>query len=335
MGVNLSPIIQREEISFSDLKGKKIALDAFNTLYQFLSSIRGPDGTPLQDSQGRITSHLQGLFSRSLNLMAKGLKLVYVFDGAPPEMKSKEIESRVSRKEDAEKKFADAVESEDLDAMYKYSKQFVKLDSAMVEEAKELVKALGLPCIQAPSEADAQITYMCKNGDVDYAASTDYDCVLLGVPSLIRNLTLSQKRRTSGGKYVSTFLELIKTRDVLAALDLTQDQLVTLGILVGTDYNPGGVKGLGPKKSLKLVKEKSIEEIFAEVSFDWKKIFSWFKEPSWSPDYSLSFGTVDVEKVKAILVDKHEFSEERIVSLIDKYLAEVKKNDHGSLNEFF
>lgn len=335
MGVNLKDIIPRKEIKFEDLKGKRIAVDAFNSLYQFLSSIRGPDGTPLQDSKGFVTSHLQGLFSRSLNLMSKGIKLIYVFDGDPPELKSKERELRKDRKDSAEDKYQEAMDEDDIDSMYKYSKQFIRLNAEMISEAKELIIALGLPCVQSPSEADAQIVHLCKKGDADYAASTDYDGVLLGVPALIRNLTLSQRRRITGGRYVQTFLELIKSKEVLKSLELNQDQLIALGILVGTDYNPGGVKGIGPKKALKAVSSKSFSEIFSNVSFNWKEIFDWFKNPLVDDNYSLVWKEIDVSKVKEILVDRHEFSEERVISLIEKHRKEMSKNDHGSLSEFF
>ena len=338
MGVNLGDIIIRKEISFEYLRNKIVAVDAFNCLYQFLASIRGADGTPLKDSNGNITSHLQGLFSRSLNLMAKGIKLVYVFDGEPPELKYGEIEGRIERKEGAVKKYKEAVDSEDIENMYKYSKQSLRLTKEMIMEAKELVEALGLPCIQAPSEADYQMAYMCKEKDVDFIASTDYDGLLLGAPKLVRNLTLSQKRKVPGGKYVTTFLELITLSDILKELDLGQDQLIALGILVGTDYNPTGVKGIGPKKALALVKKhKNAESIFAEVKpdFDWKIIFELFKHNEVLEKYRLEWKGLDIARIKEILIEKHEFNEERINSLIEKYKNDNKQADQKGLSDFF
>jgi flap endonuclease-1 len=337
MGVNLGNIIVKKEIDFSYLKNKKVAVDAFNCLYQFLASIRGADGTPLKDSNGNITSHLQGLFSRSLNLMSKGIKLVYVFDGEPPELKYSEIKSRVERKEEAVKKYKEAIDSEDIENMYKYSKQSLRLTKEMVEESKKLIEALGLPFIQAPSEADYQMTYMCQNGDVDFIASTDYDGLLLGAPKLVRNLTLSQKRKVPGGKYVTTFLELITLNDVLKELNINQDQLIALGILIGTDYDPSGVKGIGPKKALALVKKhRGVEEIFNEVEcdFDWKEIYKLFKDPIVSKKYKLEWDSLDIKKIKDILVDRHEFNEERIMGLIEKYKEENKDLDQKGLCEF-
>ena len=151
MGVDLGKIVSRNEIKFEDLKGKIVGVDAFNALYQFLSSIRGADGSLLQDSKGNITSHLQGLFSRTLNLMGKGIKLVYVFDGESPELKFEEREARQARKAEAKSKYEEAVDDEDISLMNKFSKQFVRLEGDMIEESKRLLRAMGIPVVQAKS----------------------------------------------------------------------------------------------------------------------------------------------------------------------------------------
>src|SRR3989338_5556285 len=235
MGVNIGSVVSRHEIGFGDLKHKIVGVDAYNALYQFLSSIRGYDGSYLMDEKGNVTSQLQGLFNRTLNLMSKGVKLVYVFDGEPPKLKFSENEFRKERKAIAEAKFVEASDDDNLDEMYKYSKQFMKLTKNMVEESKKLISAMGLPVVQAPSEAEGQVAYLCREGLVDYSASQDYDSLLFGAPRLVRNLTLSQKRRIRGGKTVFTFLELVKLDEVLKELQLNQEQLIALGILCGTD----------------------------------------------------------------------------------------------------
>ena len=217
MGVNISSLLPIKEIKFEDLKNKVVGVDFFNVAYQFLSSIRGYDGTPLHDSHGQVTSHLQGILARSLNLMSKGIKLVYVVDGESPELKHMEVEERNARKNEAEAKYKEAKDKENLDEMYKYSKQFLRFEDNMIEESKELIEALGIPVVQAPSEAEGQIAYMNRNGDVWGCGSQDADSLLFGAPRLIRNLTLSQKR-TVRGKTVYTFLELIELNEVLEKL---------------------------------------------------------------------------------------------------------------------
>ena len=238
MGIKLTPLIPRKEISFDDLKGKKIAIDASNMLYQFLSSIRQRDGTLLMDSHGNVTSHLMGIFSRLTNLMNRGIKLAVIFDGKPPLLKLKQQEERAYRKVVAEEKMRKALEEEEEEEAYKYAKQTSRLTREIVEESKELVSALGMPVIQAPSEAEAQAAFICEQGDVWAVASSDVDCLVYGATRMIPNLTLSQKRKLPSGGYIITAPEIIELKDVLNNLGIDKDQLLVLGILVGSvDHN--------------------------------------------------------------------------------------------------
>src|SRR3989344_2110871 len=230
MGIKFTGLVPRKEISFDDLKGKKIAIDASLMLYQFLSSIRQKDGTLLMDSNGNITSHLVGINSRVTNLMQKGLKLCFVFDGEPPKLKEKEKENRSKRKDIAREKFAEAEEEGDIDRMNRYSKQTIKLSWEMCEEAKELIKAFGLPVIEAPSEAEAQASQLCKEKSVWAVGSNDVDSLLFGTPRLIQNLTLSNRRRLQSGLYKEISPQLIELKEVLDSLEINKEELILLGI---------------------------------------------------------------------------------------------------------
>lgn len=343
MGVQISDIIPRKEIELKDLKGKTIAIDAFNALYQFLTSVRQADGTPLMDSKGRITSHLSGLFYRNINLLQEGIKPVYVFDGTPPELKQKEIEKRIEAKEIARQKFEEAKEKGEEDEMRKYSAQTVKLTSEIIEESKELLKAMGIPVIQAESEGEAEASLLCKAGLVWAAASQDYDAVLYGTPRLLRNLTLSRKRKTSSGLLVDTKIELVEYQNVLDQLQLDSEQLICIAILVGTDYNPGGVKGIGQKRALEIVsKNKYPIKIFEYIQnsekysldFDWQAVFKQFKDFRAKHTEKIKFEKADKQKIIEILVNKHEFTQDRIDSALEKMdLIEEAKKQKG-LNEF-
>ncbi len=341
MGVNLGEIVPKKEIDFNYLKNKSVGVDAFNAIYQFLSSIRGQDGNYLMDSKGRVTSHLQGLLSRNLNLMSKGIKLAYIFDGEAPKLKFKEQIRRSDRKIIAEQNYKEALSEQDLDEMYKYSKQFIRLDNNMIEESKELVSALGIPVVQAKSEAEGQIAFMCKNNLVDFSASQDYDSILFGAPRLVRNLTLSQKRKVRGGKIVYTFLELIESKEVLKELKLNQEQMIILGILTGTDFNPGGAKGIGPKKALKLIGEhktfNDFDKIFEklEVDFDWKEVYDIFVNLPIEEKINLKWNVINEEKVIKLLVDKYEFNLERVNNMLNKYKEENKNSNQKGLGDFF
>lgn len=327
MGIKLTSLINKKEINFEDLIGKKVAIDASNMLYQFLASIRQADGTLLMDSKGRPTSHLVGIFSRLSNLMEKGIKICVCFDGKPPMLKVAEREEREHKKRVAEEKFLSAKEEENVENMLKYSKQMIRLTWEMIDESKELISAMGMPVIQAPSESDAQISYMCRQGDVDYIASSDMDCLLYGAPKIITNLTLSQKKKLPKGGYVRITPELIVLKNVLEDLGINQDQLIVIGILVGTDYNEGIFK-IGPKTALKLVKQyKNFDELFKEVKaeFNWKQVYAIYKSMPVMENYQLKWKDVDEERIKKLLIDKHEFQEERVEST----LAKLRKREKG------
>ena len=334
MGLNIKDIIPRKEIEISDLKGKILCVDAFNILYQFLSTIRQQDGTPLMDNKKRVTSHLSGIFYRNVNLLSEGLKLVYVFDGEPPELKGKTHKNRSESREVAKGKYEKARQSEDISGMRKYSSQFVRLEDNMIKESKELLQAMGIPVVQAPSEGESEAAYLCKIKEEVYAsASQDYDSLLFGAPKLIRNLTLARKRKTFSG-WIEVKPEIIELERVLNLLEINLDQLICLGILIGTDYNPKGIPGIGQKRALQIVQKykqpvlifESVEEqIYSlpeEDRFDWKEVFRLFHQPDVvSADFE--FGKIDEDKIKEILVGEHDFSEDRIEKQLDK-LRELK-----------
>jgi len=337
MGLKISEIIPKKEISLDSLKNQRIAVDSSQMLYQFLSSIRQRDGTPLTNSQGKITSHLVGLSSRIPTLMIKGLKLVFVFDGEPPKLKFKEKEAREQRKQIAEKKLKEAQRQEDLESIQKYSKQVTRLEKSIIQDSKDLLSAFGLPIIQAPSEAEAQAAFMAEKKDVDYVASNDYDALVYGSPKLLLSLTLAQRKKLPSGLYVSVKPELIELKRVLKELELNKDQLLILAILIGTDYNRGGIKGIGPKNALRLVKKyKNFDKLFKELkpNFSWKEIYAVFKSMPIMKNYQLNWKNPDEEKIKKILVDKNDFSEERINKMLKKLLEYKKHKQQRKLGEF-
>lgn len=334
MGLQIGEIIPKKELEFSQLKNKTIAVDAFNAIYQFLTTIRQPDGTPLKDSNGNVTSHLSGLFYRNMSLILEGIKIIYVFDGEAPELKTKTREARKLVKEKAKEKYDQAVKEKDIDSMGKYARSEVYLDEQKIKESKELLLAMGIAIVQAPGEGEAEASQLAKQLDIYAVASQDYDCLMFKAPLLIQNLSLSRKRKTRTG-YTEVHPQVIELKNVLKELNINQEQLITLGILCGTDYNPGGVKGLGPKKSLKIVREfKTKEKIFKaleeneefekyEIDFDWKPIYEEIEHPNINKNPKINFPKINPEKIKEILL-KHEFSEKRINSQLDK-LDELKK----------
>ena len=330
MGLQISEIINKKQIQFSDLKGKTIAVDAFNAIYQFLTTIRQPDGTPLKDSSGNVTSHLSGLFYRNMNLILEGVRLIYVFDGEPPELKAETWRIRKEAKDLAKRKYEEARAEEDIESMGKYARSETHLDKQKIKESKELLQAMGIAVVQAPGEGEAQASYLAQQKEVYAVASQDYDCLMFKAQKLIQNLSMSRKRKTISG-YVEIFPQVIELHEILKELEINQEQLICVGILCGTDYNPGGVKGIGQKKALQVVKEyKTKEKIFGaigneekykkySVDFDWEAIYDEIESPKIDKKAKIEFPKLDKEKIKKILL-KYEFSEERI----DNQLAKLE-----------
>ncbi|MCQ5377748.1 MAG: flap endonuclease-1 [Candidatus Methanomethylicia archaeon] len=326
MGVNLRDLISPSPITLEGLKGRVIAIDAYNALYQFLAIIRQPDGSPLMDSRGRVTSHLSGAFYRTANLLEAGIRPVFVFDGKPPEMKAEESRRRASVKEKAMVEYKEALERGEIAEAKKYAAMTSKLTKDMVTSVKDLLEAMGVPWIQAPSEGEAQASYMTRKGDAWATVSQDYDSLLFGAPRLVRNLTISGRRKLPGKPvYVEVEPEIVKLEDTLSQLGITMEQLIDLGILLGTDFNPDGFKGIGPKRALKIMKEfGSIEAaveggaIQADERLDLKAIKEIFLNPTTTPDYRLEWGKVRGEDVVKILCDEYDFSKERVGAALER-----------------
>ena len=326
MGVNLGDIAPGETIEVDHLSGRIIAVDGYNMLYQFLSIIRQPDGTPLMDSKGRITSHLSGLFYRTCKLLEKGIKPVYVFDGKPPEVKARELMERETRKKRAEEKYKEAVERGNLEEARVYAQQTTRLTKDMVDQSKKLLDLLGLPWVQAPSEGEAQAAYIAKKGDAWASASQDYDSLLFGTPVLIRNLGITGRRKLPRKNiYVEIKPEKIVLNTLLENLGLTREQLIDLAILVGTDFSTG-VKGIGPKKALKLVLEgKTADEVYREHGLDPDEVEaarSIFLNPNVTDDYEIKFREPDLDGLLDYMVAEFNFSEERVKNAVERVKKE-------------
>jgi flap endonuclease-1 len=340
MGVDLGEIIPRRKVELSTLSGKKVAVDAYNTLYQFLAIIRGIGGEHLRDSSGRVTSHLSGLFYRSINLMELNVKLVYVFDGKPPEMKTEEVERRRKARQEATRKYDVAVAAGDMEGARRYAEASTVLRRDMVQDSKRLLDAMGIPWVDAPSEGEAQAAVMAAEGTVDVVASQDHDSLLFGAPLLARNVTISGRRRLpSKNIFIEVEPETISLSETLSQLNITREQLVDLGILVGTDFNPDGFKGVGPSRALKYLRSYgSLERIEpireALSSVDYESIRKLFLSPPATPEVRPAWREYRAEAVRSFLVDEHTFSPERVDAASKRVLgSETSKSE--SLEKWF
>lgn len=342
MGVDLGDLVEREEIEFADLNDKEIAVDAMNTLYQFLSIIRQRDGTPLKDSSGNITSHLSGLFYRNINMLENNIRPVYVFDGEAPDLKDKETTKRRKKREEAREKWKKLKDEGKISEAYSKATQSSKLTSDMIKESKRLLDAMGIPYVQAPSEGEAQAAYMTHSyypGDIYAVGSQDWDSLLFGAEIMVKNLTTRKTRKTSSGGRKEISTERIELENVLEQLDISREKLIWMGVLMGTDFNPDGVHGIGPKTALKLVREyDSWNKLFEDDKVEWEsetdpeKIIGLFQDPPVA-DIDYSYGEPDEEKIKEILVDDHDFSEDRVRSGLND-LEDALSSRQSGLDSF-
>ncbi len=295
------------------------------------------------DGAGHVTSHLSGLLYRTMNFIKLGIKPVYVFDGKPPVLKKREIARRINVKKKAEKKYQKALSEGRLEDARMYSQATARLTNFMVEDSKRLLILMGIPWIQAPSEGEAQIAYMASSGKVWAAASQDYDALLFGASRLVRNIAISGRRKLPRKKvYVKVEPEIIVLEQMLKKLDISLEQLVVLAILVGTDFNPNGIKGIGPKRALSLVrKHRTFEAVVKQFDaslfpVDPQEIMDIFLKPKVTTDYHLSWQKPDLEGVVTFLCDERDFSEKRVRSTIEKMAVAFEKQEKKtSLDKWF
>lgn len=335
MGVDISVLVEGKEIEILELSGRKIAMDAFNVMYQFISIIRDRmTGEPLRDSKGRVTSHLSGLLYRNTRLIENGIKPVFVFDGKPPAFKRTTIERRSERKEEAKRKWEDAVKRGE--PAISYAQASSKLTDEMVDNAKKLLDLMGIPWVQAPSEGEIQCAFMCQQGSVWASGSQDYDSLLVGSPKLVRNLSITGRRKVPKKDiYIQVKPELIDLDLMLDRLQLTQEQLIILGILVGTDYSDG-VRGVGPKTALKIVKEhKNLNTVLKNVEWESEtsaeKIYDFFLNPPVQDKYNIKWEEPEAERLKSFMVDEHDFSSDRLDKVIERLQSAQEKGRQSSL----
>jgi flap endonuclease-1 len=328
MGVAISELIPRKQIALADLAGKRIAIDALNMIFQFLAIIRDRfTGQPLRDHEGRITSHLSGLLYRTLTYLEAGIKPIFVFDGPHPDFKARTVAKRRERREAARLKWEEAVRVGE--EAIKYAQAATSFDDDVLESSAELLDLMGVPWVQAPSEGEAQCAWMCRKRLVYATASQDFDSLLFGSTRLVRNLSVTGKRKLPGRKeYIEVTPELIELHEVLENLGLTRNQLILVGLLIGTDYHRG-IRGIGPKKALKLVQEnRTLKKIMAKVDFsgdvDIGQAYEFFLAPPHREDVSLKCRRADRKRLLEFLVDRHDFLADRMEKAVARLMATCK-----------
>ncbi|MBU0591698.1 flap endonuclease-1 [Candidatus Micrarchaeota archaeon] len=345
MGVDLGDLAVRNNISLKSLSGKIVAIDAFNMLYQFLASIRQEDGTPLMDYKGNVTAHLSGLFYRTSKLLENGMRPVYVFDGKAHSFKSRVQKERSDAKKIAEKKWKEALELEKYEDARKFAQATSRLTSEMIEESKLLLKAMGVPVVQAPSDGESQASTMVQKGIAYATASQDYDALMFGSPKLVRNISITGRRKVPRqNRFILVEPEEIDLQHTLSSLEINREKLIMIGILSGTDFNEG-VKGVGAKTGLKIVKQtNSLAEVISyvrekykyEFEVDIEEVFNFFLNPPYNEVDKLKWEGIDSDSLKKMLVEQHDFSEDRVERTIESVKKMAKEQaSQSKLDQWF
>ncbi|KAF1973397.1 flap endonuclease 1 [Bimuria novae-zelandiae CBS 107.79] len=320
--------------------GRKVAIDASMSIYSFLIAVRS-DGQQLMNESGETTSHLMGLFYRTLRMVDNGIKPLYVFDGAPPKLKSGELAKRFQRKTEAQAAQEEAKETGTAEDIEKFARRTVRVTREHNEECRRLLKLMGIPYIVAPTEAEAQCAVLARGGKVYAAASEDMDTLTFNTPILLRHLTFSEQRK-------EPILE-IHLDKVLEGLDMKREQFVDLCILLGCDYvDP--IKGVGPSTALKLIREhgtleKVVEHMKANTKYtipeDWPFANArlLFLEPDVrpadDPECDFKWEAPDVEGLVKFLVEEKHFNEDRVRSGAAKLQKNLKSAQQARLEGFF
>jgi len=349
MAVDFSKLIVKRKIALEELKDNIVAVDAYNTLFQFLSIIRQSDGTPLMDSHGNVTSYLSGLFYRSVELIQNDIRLVYVFDGIPSMLKQKTIEARMRRRNEALKAWQTAKEAGEIEEARAHAQASTRIDKNIVDGAKTLLDMMGIPYINAPSEGEAQASHMAKKGIVDAVVSQDYDTLLFGAPRILRNINISGKRKLPRKNvYITIEPEEVNLGETLKQLGVSQEQLIWIGILLGTDFNDG-IKGVGPKTALKIatsahsiseVKDYVKSKYSTEFELDIREVERLFLDPEVSDvDREYILSEVDEQPDQAGLIrfmcDEHDFSRDRIEKYVSALASKKSSAKQRGLSAWF
>ena len=340
MGLDLKSLLIRKKTKLESFTNKIVAIDAYNAIYQFLAIIRGPEGLHLTDAEGHVTSHITGLFYRNINFLSLGIKPVYVFDGKPPSLKSAEIEHRKQIKKDATVKYERAVSEGKMDDARKFAQQTTSMKDGMVEDSMHLLDLFGIPYIQAPSEGEATAALLTTTGHADVAASQDFDSILFGAKKLVRNFTNSGRRKLPNrNTYIDIEPEIIDYKKNLEALGITREQLIDVGILIGTVFNPDGFERIGPKTAIKMIREykklECIDQIQKQLEgIDYNAIRKIFLEPEVANVDKIEFNDVKYDEIINYLSNERSFSRDRVNSSLNRLKKSLEKKSQ-TLEQWF
>jgi flap endonuclease-1 len=298
-----------KKINDENLGGQMIAIDISILLYQVVIAIRN-SGADMFTNQGEISSHILGLFNKTINLLKMNIIPIYVFDGKPPSFKWQTINNRKDAKKQASEKLNDEEMTEE--DKIKYFKRTVHINKYQIQECIELLEIMGIPYVIAPEEADSQCAELVKCGLADGVLTEDMDIMTFGANKIYRNLT----------SYKKDSLE-ISMDDVLNTLNLNYDQFVELCLLFGCDYCDK-LNDMKPELIYQYYsKNKNLIATINNIKNDGYKVddfndYNIYKEYFMNPPVKkineIEVKRCDVEKLEKLLVGKYGLVKMRIIN---------------------
>jgi len=250
------------------------------------------------------------------------------------------IKNGIEIKEVAKIKYEKAVEEKDEETAKKYAQMISRIEDYMIDDSKKLLDLLGIPWVEAPSEAEATAAHFTKIGKSDYTASQDYDSILFGAPNLIRNLTISGRRKVPRKNvYVNVDPEVIELKKLLEENNLSREQLIDIGILIGTDFNPNGIRGIGPVTAVKYIKKygklEHINELKEKIQeIEYEQIREIFLKPKITEPGDIKWNNIKKDKLVEFLCDEKGFSHDRIQNSLKKFEDAIKTRNQ-TLDKWF
>ncbi|MFC7021452.1 MULTISPECIES: flap endonuclease-1 [Haloarcula] len=294
-----------EDVSFDDLDGSVVAVDAHNWLYRYLTTtVKFTGDGKYTTADGEEVANLIGVVQGLPKFFEHDLTPVFVFDGAVTDLKDDEVQKRREQRERYEAELEAAREAGDAVRAAKLDSRTQRLTATIVETTRDLLDLLDVPVVDAPAEGEGQAAYMARKGDVDYAGTEDYDALLFGAPFTLRQLT------SSGDP------ELMDFEATLERHDLTWEQLVDAAILMGTDFNEG-VAGIGPKTAVKTLHEHGdlygVLEARGEHIDHADRIRDLFLDPAVTDDYSVRTDLdPDVDAARRFVTEEWEVDADEV-----------------------
>lgn len=308
MGTPLGDLAVAEQATLDDLHGEVVVIDGHLEFHQYIHSITNDWGDYVTNDDGYPISHLIGLVSRLGKVLDAGIKPIYVFDGGFPELKQELLDDRHEEKENAREVFQQAVQNGNQSKAQAAAHKKNGVMDSMILSGMELLEAMGVPAFRAPGEGEAQAAQLCAEGTASHVVTEDWDALLHGVPSMLRDFG------TSG-------CDRVGLQATLDELGWTHEELRWYGVLRGTDYNES-VNGVGTTYGKSIIEDaESFDDVIAEAkTYDtvnedrWRRALELFDDQAVDEGLNPTWEPFDIERAHNIACVKYGLADWQVTS---------------------